>query len=52
MAQMSAALKVHSKEYLRSGEKLYRSAVFQKWMPCMVIGGVLVLVLLFRWTYS
>jgi hypothetical protein len=52
MAQMSAALKAQSKEYSKSAGKLYRSAVFQKYLPLLVIAGIVVLVLLFRWLYS
>jgi hypothetical protein len=52
MAQMSAALKAQSKEYSKSAEKLYRSAVFQKYLPVIVIVGIILLVLLFRWLYS
>jgi hypothetical protein len=52
MAQMSAALKAQSKEYSKSAEKLFRSAVFQKYLPCIVLAGVVFLIVLFRWLYS
>ena len=52
MAEMSAALKAQSKEYSKSAQKLYRSAVFQKYLPVVVIAAIVLLVLLFRWLYS
>ena len=52
MQQMSAALKAQSKEYSKSAQKLYRSAVFQKYLPVLVLVGVVLLILLFRWLYK
>jgi Synaptobrevin len=52
MASMSSALVEESKKYQRGAEKLYRSAVFKKYLPFIVVGVVILLIIMFRWIYS
>jgi Synaptobrevin len=52
MASMSSALVEESKKYQRGAEKLYRSAVFKKYLPFIVVGAVILLIIMFRWLYS
>lgn len=52
MAKMSSDLVEESKKYQKSAQKLYRSAVFQKYLPYAVVVGIILLILVFRRLYS
>jgi Synaptobrevin len=52
MASMSSALVEESKKYQRGAEKLYRSAVFKKYFPFLIVAAVILLIFIFRWIYS
>lgn len=52
MASMSSALVEESKKYKKSAQKLYHSAVFQKYLPWAVLAGIVLLIIAFKWLYS
>lgn len=52
MAKMSNDLVEESKKYQKSAQKLYRSAVFQKYLPWAVVLGIVLLIFAFRRLYS
>lgn len=52
MATMSSALVEESKKYKKSAQKLYNSAIFQKYLPWAILAGIVLLVLVFKWLYS
>lgn len=52
MATMSSALVEESKKYKKSAQKLYNSAIFQKFLPWAILAGIVLLVLVFKWLYS
>lgn len=52
MASMSSALFEESKKYKKSANKLYKSALFRKYLPWIVLAVVFLLVLIFRRLYS
>lgn len=48
MTKLSSALAAESKGYAARAKDLHRQALLRKYLPFAVIGGVVLLVLLFR----
>lgn len=52
MSQMSSQLFEESKKYKKGADKLYKSALFRKYLPWAVLVVVILLVFFFRRLYS
>ena len=48
MTKMSSALAAESKSYAARSKDLHRQALIRKYLPFAVVGGLVLLVLLFR----
>ena len=49
MTEMSANLSNDSKRYHKRSKDMYMQALYRKYMPFIVVGGVIVFVLFIRW---
>ena len=51
MTRMSSTLSYESRKYQKNAKALSRQALIKKYMPFAIIGGVIFVVLFFRWLF-